>query len=101
MSAVVHTGSSEARSACGTKVIVFADCAPTMRGAASAAAPASADLRKVRRFTKVSLRRSFRSSAAAAGRQSGARLGPVHPALLHRTLLRFWRHVGTPRAYRA
>src|SRR5271166_3494995 len=57
MSAVVHTGSSEARSALGTKVIVFADSAPTMRGAASAVAPARADLRKVRRFISVSLRR--------------------------------------------
>src|SRR6516225_1029597 len=57
MSAVVHTGSREARSACGTKVIVFADSAPTMRGAANAVAPAKADLRKVRRFINVFLGR--------------------------------------------
>src|SRR5579864_9186655 len=50
MSAVVHTGSSEARSACGTKVIVFCASARTMAGAASAAAPARADLSKSRRF---------------------------------------------------
>src|SRR5437762_6804747 len=50
MSAVVQTGSSEARSACGTKVSV--DCASlrTIEGKDSAAAPARADLRTSRRF---------------------------------------------------
>src|ERR1700740_970861 len=72
MSAVVHTGSREARSACGTKVIVFADSAPTMRGAASAVAPARADLRKVRRFISVSLRHvlSVLASPTPVGNQS-------------------------------
>src|SRR5215472_6605265 len=64
MSAVVHTGSSEARSACGTKVIIFADCAPTMRGIASAVTPARADLRKVRRLINMSLRVGFFSLLA-------------------------------------
>src|ERR1051325_11379392 len=50
MSAVVHTGSSDARSACGTKVSV--DCASlrTIEGSDSAAAPARAVLRTSRRF---------------------------------------------------
>src|SRR5919201_209004 len=49
MSAVVHTGSSEARSACGMKVMVFSASARTMCGAASAAAPARPPLTMVRR----------------------------------------------------
>src|SRR5580658_9158464 len=50
MSAVVHTGSSEARSACGTKVIVLCASVRATRGMASTAAPASPDLRTSRRF---------------------------------------------------
>src|SRR6516164_52394 len=71
MSAVVHTGSSETRSACGTKVIVFADSAPTMRGAARELAPTRADLRKVRRFISVSLCRllSLLAPPTPAGNQ--------------------------------
>src|SRR5215471_2416529 len=56
MSAVVHTGSSEARSACGTKVIVFPLCPLTMRGSARVVPIARADLRKVRRFMGAILR---------------------------------------------
>src|SRR5580704_2306249 len=55
MSAVVHTGSSEARSACGTKLIVAGPSARTIRGAASAAAEANADLRTSRRFMPILL----------------------------------------------
>src|ERR1700740_2071774 len=97
MSAVVQTGSSEARSACGTKVIVFVDWAPTTRGAASAAAPTSVDFRKVRRFIAFSLDRFLlfcRRHRAA----SGAPLGPVHPAFLRWTLLWFWELDGALRA---
>src|SRR5580692_7001635 len=50
MSAVVHTGSSEARSAWGTKLIVVSPSARTTPGAANAAAPASPDFKKSRRF---------------------------------------------------
>src|SRR6185437_1063572 len=53
MSAVVHTGSSEARSACGMKRMVRCSSASTMLGAASTAALAAADLRTVRRDTVI------------------------------------------------
>ena len=48
-SAVVHTGSSVARSACGRNFSTRCDSASAMFGAASAAAPANADLRTSRR----------------------------------------------------
>src|SRR6516162_8758269 len=50
MSAVVQTGSSEARSACGTKLIVVRASARTICGAASAAAPARLVFTNSRRF---------------------------------------------------
>jgi len=53
-SAVDNTGSSHARSACGTKVIVFSASARPILGAAMAAAPASVDFRKLRRFIGIS-----------------------------------------------
>src|ERR1700733_2774625 len=49
MSAVVHTGSSDTKSACGVKVMVFAPSACTMRGAASAVTPARDVFRTSRR----------------------------------------------------
>src|ERR1051325_8200698 len=54
MSAVVQTGSREARSACGTKLIVVFSSARTMLGAANTAAPARADFRTSRRFIVIS-----------------------------------------------
>jgi len=50
MSAVVHTGSSDARSACGMKRSSRCAWARTIRGAASPAAPAAADVSTVRRL---------------------------------------------------
>src|SRR5215831_19495747 len=90
MSAVVHTGSSEARSACGTKVIVLAGSALTMRGAASAVAPARADLRKLRRLTSVFLRRILTLLALLVplGNQPRATLS-AYPAFPCRALLPF------------
>src|ERR1700733_2638680 len=49
MSAVVQTGSSDTRSACGVKMMVFAPSACTIRGAASAVTPARAVFRTSRR----------------------------------------------------
>src|SRR4029077_19205029 len=54
--AVVHTGSSEARSACGTKVIVFWASPRTIRGAASPTAPMKLDFRKSRRLISAPAR---------------------------------------------
>src|SRR5260370_34455623 len=59
MSAVVQTGSKEARSACGTKVIIAAFSARIILGAASAVAPASVDFRNSRLFMRAFL--PFRS----------------------------------------
>src|SRR5579872_4659319 len=50
MSAVVHTGSNDAKSACGTKVIVLCASARTRFGIAINAAPANPDLSTSRRF---------------------------------------------------
>src|SRR5215472_9582440 len=50
MSAVVQTGSKDARSACGTKVMVVAFCALTICGVVRAVIPARLDVRKSRRL---------------------------------------------------
>src|SRR5438270_9882281 len=52
MSAVVQTGSRDARSACGTKVMVFCDSVRPICGMARVAVPASADFRKLRRLIR-------------------------------------------------
>ncbi len=49
-SAVVHTGSNDARSDCGMKLITLCPAARTTRGAVSTVAPASADFSISRRF---------------------------------------------------
>src|SRR5271165_3470829 len=70
-SAVVQTGSSDARSDCGTKVSVVASAARTIAGAAStAAAPPNAAFRTVLRFIP---------STPATERDVSA--VPVHPAI--------------------
>src|SRR5262249_52947880 len=64
--------------------------APTMRGAASDVAPARADLRKLRRFTSVSLRRilTLLAPPVPLGNQPRATLS-AYPAFPYRALLLF------------
>src|ERR1700709_2421955 len=52
MSAVVQTGSSDAKSACGTNVTVFGPSARPTRGAARVAEIAAADFSTFRRFIR-------------------------------------------------
>src|SRR5215467_283516 len=96
MSAVVQTGSSEARSACGTKVIVFVDWAPTTRGAASATALASVDLRRVRRFIGMAPRISLQKLAAHADVGLSAAVSARHSAKILLATNIDSRMIGTP-----
>ena len=52
-SAVVQTGSSDAKSACGAKLTVFGPSARLIRGVARVADIAAADVSTVRRFIPV------------------------------------------------
>src|ERR1051325_922651 len=95
MSAVVHTGSRDARSACGTKGIVLALSLRPRRGIAITAAPASPDLRMSRRCIVIAPdcgTRCFLTELAprfdpVIGRACRQLLGSVREAVNRRTQL--------------